>query len=392
MRKFLATILSFLIVSPSWATVTFMDPGSDATQDITTFYATSGGTVISSNDISFTGPRSIKFSSGAGPSVATLITNTGILSDVGTQIHVKFRLDALPTNSGGSIILPQTAAGGTMPNVQINASGLLRIANSGITTTNGKTPIIPNTWNDVCLSFFITDSTHFQFAVYLNGKLELIQTVGTLTNTGASKIVFGITSGPTLGANKNYWYDDIYVVTGNAGAGIGTPDTGDIRVVAKRPFANGTTNGFTGSGTPSSYGSGNARYVNEQPLNTANLVSIIGAGVATTEEYNIEAKSVGDVDMTFLKPIAAEGWVFASSLAGETAQLIFNGANTAISLTNTNTLFSVFTGTNYPAGTGADIGLQTDTSLTTVSLYECGIIMAYQAGYQKRLLVPIGRF
>ena len=33
--------------------------------------------------------------------------------------------------------------------------------------------------------------------------------------------------------------------------------------------------------------------------------------------------------------------------------------------------------TTYPAGSGSDIGEITTTALTTVSLYECGIVIAY---------------
>ncbi|WP_323162301.1 hypothetical protein, partial [Pseudomonas fluorescens] len=72
-------------------------------------------------------------------------------------------------------------------------------------------------------------------------------------------------------------------------------DPGNIWVAAKRPNANGTTNGFTtqiGSGG-SGYGSGHSPQVNERALSTTNGWSMVGAGAAVTEEYNIESKSTG---------------------------------------------------------------------------------------------------
>ena len=108
---------------------------------------------------------------------------------------------------------------------------------------------------------------------------------------------------------------------------------------------------------------------------------MIGAGSAVTEEYNIESTTTGDISINSANSLIVDymGWVSASSLVGETAQLILNGVNKAISLTSTNTVFTSYANSHtYPAGTGADIGIITDTSLTTVSLYECGVIVAFK--------------
>ena len=157
-------------------------------------------------------------------------------------------------------------------------------------------------------------------------------------------------------------------------------DTGNIWVTAKRPVSNGTTNGFTtqiGSGG-SSYGSGHSPQVNERPLSTTNGWSMVGAGSAVTEEYNIEAKNVGDIDLSKATIVDWLGWVSASSLAGETGNIILGGSSVAQAITSTATLYTAIKGSaTYPAGTGTDIGFQTTTALTTVSLYECGVVVAY---------------
>jgi hypothetical protein len=72
------------------------------------------------------------------------------------------------------------------------------------------------------------------------------------------------------------------------------------------------------------------------------------------------------------------GWVSTKALVGETVNVILDGANVAQAITSTITMYLKVKGSStYPSGTGADIGIQTDTSLTTVSLYECGVVVAY---------------
>ncbi len=168
---------------------------------------------------------------------------------------------------------------------------------------------------------------------------------------------------------------DIYIDSSNS-----LTDTGDVWVTAKRPNANGTTNGFStqiGAGG-SGYGTGHSPQVNERALSNTNGWSMIGAGSAVTEEYNIENKSTGDIDISSATIVDWLGWADMKSLAGETVQVILDGVNTAQAITSSETLyFKVKGSATYPSGTGADIGITTDTSLTTVSLYECGVVVAY---------------
>jgi hypothetical protein len=173
---------------------------------------------------------------------------------------------------------------------------------------------------------------------------------------------------------QTFWIDDFYVDNRTD-----LTDPGDVRVTAKRPFANGTTNGFTtqiGAGG-SGYGSGHAPQVNERPLSQTNGWSMVGAGAAVTEEYSVEGASVGDVDVSIHPIYDWSSWVFAKSLASETASLIVGGATSNIALTSTATAFQKAAGsTIYPVGS-TDVGIITDTSLTTVSLYECGVLIAF---------------
>ena len=87
------------------------------------------------------------------------------------------------------------------------------------------------------------------------------------------------------------------------------------------------------------------------------------------------------------------GWLRAKSLASETGQIVLAGGTSNISLTSTITTFTKMKGsTTYPAG-GTDIGIVTSTGLTTVSLYECGIIFVYSTaagGYDPSTLLSPG--
>jgi hypothetical protein len=116
--------------------------------------------------------------------------------------------------------------------------------------------------------------------------------------------------------------------------------------------------------------------VNEQPASQTN--GWASASLSITEEYTVEGATVGDVNLTGLLLYDWLGWVVAKSLASETAQLIVGGTTTNISLTSTPTCFFAAKGsTAYPAG-GTDVGLVTSgVTSTTVSLYDCGVVVAY---------------
>jgi hypothetical protein len=283
--------------------------------------------------------------------------------------------DSLPAAVAGFWAL-LTSVGLTVATVNVNATGTLALAPAGATLVNGTTVLAINTWYVIGLAYTITNTTTFRFDLFINDVLELSATAGTLTRTASS--IFQPRIGSAWGTNRNLWIDDIYVATG--ATGYGSP--GLIQVTAKRPNANGTTNGFTtqiGAGG-SGYGSGHSPQVNEEPLSQTNGWSMIGAGSAVTEEYNVENRATGDVDITGGPIVGVRGWVFAKSLANETAQIVVDGTATNKSLTSTPTMFTQnsATPTTFPAGSGTDVGIITATDLTTVSLYEAGILVAFQ--------------
>lgn len=363
---------------------TFLEAGTDETFGFAFYTASTNATSVTSPVN--TGPRAIRLK---GNIVGGQLNSpTGILSDTGSQMSFYFRTDVLPASSSISFLQIKQAGGTLVYNMAIRSDGLILSAPTGATSVNGTTVLAVNTWYRICVSYYITNTTTFQFQVYVqpvNGSVILDSTAnaGTLTNVTTSAFTFSSSNLTT----RSHYYDDIYTATGGASSSS-QPDTGDIHVTVKRPFANGTTNGFTATGTPSGYGSGNAQYVNERPSNVNNYVSVVGVGSAITEEYNIENIATGDVDLRGVTIIDYMGWVLAKALATETGQIIVNGIASNISITTSDVLFTKVAGsTVYPAGTGTDVGIITSTTVTTVTLEECGMVFAYKPNYGNMLLV-----
>lgn len=357
-----------------------MESGTDATQDLsfwTTTSVTSTAAITSDSSIFYTGTRSIKLTNGGTSTSNANLTVNSVLADAGRRISFRFRTSTLPTSSSTAIVQIRDSAGNQVMTLQLATTGTLNLAPVGATTVVGTTVLSINTWYRITLSYTITNTTTFKFQDYVNGIFESTATAGTLTRTGSDRFQFTLNGGGgILPANTSFYYDDIYVDDGSD-----YTDPGNIRVTAKRPNANGTTNNFVtqiGAGG-SGYGSGHSPQVNEQPLSATNGWSVVAVGSAVTEEYNIEGKAIGDVDISSTTIVDVAGWVYTKALVAETGQIVLNGTTPNISITTSNALFEVYAGsTAYPDGTGTDIGEVTDTTVTTVSLFECGVLVAYK--------------
>lgn len=276
-------------------------------------------------------------------------------------------------NAASSIISMSQNLSSASIRLRMTSAGVLQVFNNTVQIgTNGST-LSTGQWYRICVAFAVTSTTVNEIRVYVEGVLDISITNATLTTALSDNLQFGNNS-------SNGAYDvrisDIYVDDSSSLA-----DPGNIWVTVKRPNANGTTNGFTtqiGSGG-SGYGTGHSPQVNERPNTDTNGWSIVGAGSAVTEEYNIESKSTGDIDISAAIIVDTMVFAKAKALVQETGSLIVNGNTTSVTIrTNDNVPLRAFVGgSTYPAGTGADVGIVTDTSLTTVSLYEIGAAVAY---------------
>lgn len=367
------------------ATTKFLEPGMDTTQDGSFFAGLNlgaGSTEGYDSTQAHTGTGSMKC-------VVTVSGNTSspftpdIVSDAGACISAWFRFSTVAPATLTNFLMVLTSANGSgRMGVGLNTNGTLNFANKGSTSqANGSTTLVANTWYRISLSYTDVTISTWAAKVYINGILEINASAAVQGNGSANStasVSFGQNSS-SLGsfatpAVSTIWIDSMYIDNR-----ADLTDCGAIDVTAKRPNANGTTNGFTtqiGAGG-SGYGSGHSPQVNERPLSTTNGWSMVGAGSAITEEYTIESAATGDVDISTATIVDFMGWVYAKALVGETGSIIVAGSSSNISLVNANTMFIKAAGSStYPAG-GTDIGIVTTTALTTVSLYECGIMVAY---------------
>ncbi|MGH7745429.1 MAG: hypothetical protein ACREQ5_11645, partial [Candidatus Dormibacteria bacterium] len=363
----------YFAMGSSKITSQFLEPGGDTDFGIGfwTGHGSGGSPTVATDFVNGSHIKSLKFSTSVNN---VYVYKQAIGADSGGRISMYVYLNALPSAAASLFGMETVGDGSIVFQVQITSGGVLQLGNGGSTQmgSNGST-LSTGTWYRLCLTWNITSSSVNTFKLFKGGTIDITVTNATLTGTGTSDLVVGTYGGITTFPDLRV--SDIYVddSTGNT-------DPGNIWVTAKRPNANGTTNGYTtqiGSGG-SSYGTGHSPQVNERPNSDTNGWSMVGAGSAITEEYNIESVSQGDINITSSTIVDYVGWVRSKSLASETAQIIVNGVSSNISLTSTTAFFTKVAGsTTYPAGSGSDIGEITSTDLTTVSLYEAGVIVAY---------------
>lgn len=352
---------------------TFLEPGGDATGNVAITTAggfwsgINGSPAVATDFVHGTHQNSIKYRTSNND--AEWID--GAVSDSGTRLSLFVYINALPS-SNSSFVNFQTSGGANVFFLRFSTTGQIILVNGGVTIIGTSTNTVPTgTWARISIAYTITSTSVSRFEIFINGTSALSLTNPTLTNTGTFRVLMG-----NNGSNStlDFRTSDFYVDNSSS-----LTDPGNIWVSAKRPFSNGTTNGFTtqiGAGG-SGYGTGHAPQVNEVPLSTTNGWSMIGTGSAVTEEYTIEGQSVGFVSTAGGTIVDFEGWVDASSVTSETASIIVAGATSNISLTSSATLFTKIAGsTTYPVG-GTDIGIVTGTTVTTVGLYECGILVAF---------------
>jgi hypothetical protein len=282
-------------------------------------------------------------------------------------------LDTIPSGTA-DIILFRTAANVTLFSLRILTNGRLQVVPSSSGGTSGTTVLSVNTPYLVQVSYTITSTTVFTIKVFLNQKLEITSTTGTLGTTVSDRFQFQLAS--ATGVNANMWVRDFFIDN------LSTLDSpGDIIVTNKRPNANGAANNYTtqiGSGG-SGYGTGHSPQVNEQPLSTTNGWSIASAS-SVTEEYSIENSATGDKNVSNPRYTLVDymGWIYAKTGTADTRNIIVNGVSSNISVTTSYAMYTKAAGsTSYPSGNTA-IGMNNNSLVALDSLAECGILLAYK--------------
>lgn len=345
-------------------TVKFIEPGGDADFGFGLWPGTFGSPTIVSDFVHGGHQRSVRFTVGGG------LIGSLLVADAGARISFYLYIVAYPTSNS---IIRVNNSGTASFNLNLSSTGALSLNNGAGTALCAPTAspnLALNSWYRVSFAYTVTSTTVNEFRLFIDGKLVGTGTNKTVSTTGINSFYLGNVNGT---ANMDIRVSDVYVDDSTA-----LTDTGDMWVTAKRPNANGTANNFTtqiGSGG-SGYGTGHSPQVNERPSSDTNGWSV-AAVAATTEEYNIESKSTGDIDITKATIQSVMGWVRVKSLIAETAQIVLDSATSNIASTTTITTFKKVGGSSYPAGSGTDIGVVSSATVTTISLYECGVVVAY---------------
>ena len=348
---------------------TFIEPGGDSDFGIGLWPSSFASPTVATDFVHGGHQKSLKYGINAFDQV---IANS-VVQDSGARISLWIYINALPSSVGVPIVIDQANGANNVIAFTLTPAGVIQINdnNSVQMGTNGAT-LTTGQWYRISIAYVITSSTVNTFKVWVNGVISNNISNYSLPTVTSNELVVGNASGDTT---FDFRSSDHYVDNSSA-----LTDPGNIWVTAKRPFSNGTTIGFTtriGAGG-SGYGSGHTPQVNERPNSDTNGWSVAAAGSAITEEYNIEGQAVGDINITGSTIIDYMGWVRSKALVSETGKIIVNGVSSNIALTSTIAFFTKIAGsTTYPAGTGSDIGEISATTATTVSLYECGIIVAY---------------
>lgn len=381
----------------------FLEPGTSATFDTSLFSAVevfNGGATPASDTSNANGqPRALKCSGSAGGNTAVsrvrrsnAVGVNGRASFGYTFDHFATSFDATTVGDQNRISELQTTGGAAGAfAVCLGIDGKLRVVDTtnNVARGTGTTVLTVNTRYRIAYAWTITSTTINELRVWVAvgdnpSVLDITLTNTTIGAASPADFIIGMNVWDLSSTLANTWYTDIYVDDSNA-----LTDPGKIHVTAKRPNANGAANNFStqiGS-SGSGYGTGHSPQVNERALSQTNGWSMIGAGATVTEEYSIENRATGDVDLTGAALVDFMGWVFAKSLLAETANIIVVNTPTNIALTSTAAVFMQAAGsTTYPAGS-TDIGIITSTTVTTVSLYECGIVVAYitETDYQEQV-------
>jgi len=371
MRKLLL-ILLLLVAAPAWAqTATWIDSGGDATTD-TSMASTTSGTVTVDAVTFHTGPNSYKIGTGAATGQ---FNRTNVLADAGRRCSIWYNFpDATPATNTFITLFEDSAGATNVIRMRLNTTGKLEMLSTASLGSEGATVLSDNTWTRIGVSYTISGTTA-NITVRINGNTELTLTGVTLANASTNRLSIRTNVSTTTFFTDDIWCDD--------GTDLGDP--GDIRVTAKRPISNGTTNEFTtevGAGpAPNGIGTGHAPNVSERPLSTTYGWALNKSDIKT-EEYNIQTISAGDVDITGLTIKGVLGWVRAdANPTPENGSIMLQGSSSGtIALTSTAATFFKIGSATYPAGTGTDIGLVTDTTANIDSLYEAGIVIGYLNG------------
>lgn len=297
---------------------------------------------------------------------------SAVFADAGSRVSFYLYIQTLPGANDTIWVDAQTGFSATGPfRMRLTSAGIIQLTNGTVQIGSNGSTLSVGQWYRISIAWGITSTSVNTIKTWVNGVSDITISNASLGSTAGVDMVLGNASGD---GTASYRFSDIYIDSNTS-----VTDPGNVWVTAKRPLSNGSANGFTtqiGAGG-SGYGTGHAPQVNERALSTTNGWSLNTAS-AITEEYSIEGKPTGDIDISGATIIDYMGWIYAASTLSETCKIILSGISTNITtVAATPTMFKVTANSStYPAG-NTDIGMTSAAVSTTYQLYEAGVVVAY---------------
>jgi hypothetical protein len=344
------------------------EPGSSPTETLGLF-TSSSGTVTSDGSVTILGQRTILGDSGGGAGVAAYVQRNGVLGANG-RLTFRLKFSALPSADCG-ILDTLSSANGFQFRIFLRSTGVLRLVGNSTTLATGSTVLSVNTEYRLTLCWTIASTSVNESRIYIDDAASPECTASNATLPAASSDRFrcGWTQTNVGGSNKLINVAQFYMDDGST-----LDNTGDVRVTAKLPAAAHTQDvAWTTFGTGA---------INERPINQANRRILTGAGDTGLELYHVQARSVGDVDLTGATVVGFYGWVQAGRSSGGyvgTDRLVSSGVSTTVALTTSGTAYQETpqTTSTYPT----TIGMQRTVADTPDALfYEAGVVVVYTPG------------
>lgn len=147
------------------------------------------GSVTDTVDATYLTGVKIRLSTNS-PAAAAHVTKNSILGDAGRRVVLGWlTLSSLPA-AGRVIAQILDSSGNSVWGLQLSAAGVLFNAPTGATSATGRTLVI-NSRLLLEVAYTITNTTTFEFRVYVNGVLDSTANAGTLTRTGSNRLQIG---------------------------------------------------------------------------------------------------------------------------------------------------------------------------------------------------------
>jgi hypothetical protein len=121
--------------------------------------------------------------------------------------------------------------------------------------------------------------------------------------------------------------------------------------------------------------------VDERPPSETNYKEHSAPIDAQYQTYNLQAASVGDIDLTGETLVGHMGWAWAQRSGSlDVVRLVTNGVEVnrlAQLAVSPRFITQLATSTSYPSN-ARGIGMYVETEFASVTMFECGVVVAYE--------------